>query len=320
MKQLKTVLLGAAMAAITGTAAFAQDYPTKPVTLVVPFAPGGAVDLVGRFIADKLGAAWGQTIVVENIPGAGTLLATGQVANAAPDGYTLLVNSATVTMSAAIQEEPLVNPADDLTHIGRIGATPLLLAVSPALGVNNYEEFKALATEQELNYATVGLGSLNQFATEILRSAAGLQMVPVHYNGGSPAMTDVIGGHADLFYGSITQVIPHVREGLMTGILVSSAERSDILPDLPSVGELGLEEAIIENWWGLFGPAGMDEALVAKINADLNAVLETAEMAEFLERDGGRPLWGTPAEFSEQVKSEYATWRQVAEEQGIRAE
>lgn len=320
MNLIKTLLASTVLVAVASTGAQAQSYPDKPVTLVVPFAPGGAVDLVGRFLADKLGAAWGQTIVVENIPGAGTLLATGQVAKANPDGYTLLVNSATVTMSAAIQETPLVNPSEDLTHIGRIGATPLLLAVSPSLGVSNYEEFAALAKSQELNYATVGVGSLNQFATEILRSAADLQMVPVHYSGGSPAMTDVIGGHADLFYGSITQVIPHVREGLMTGILVSSAERSDTLPDLPSVGELGMDDAIIENWWGLFGPAGMDAALVEKINADLNTVLQTPEMAEFLQRDGGRPIWGTPAEFTAQVQGEYATWRKVAEEQGIRPE
>ncbi|ODT66426.1 MAG: hypothetical protein ABS75_26980 [Pelagibacterium sp. SCN 63-23] len=320
MKLLTALVVSTFLVAVPSSAALAQTYPDKPVTLVVPFAPGGAVDLVGRFIADKLSATWGQTVVVENIPGAGTLLATGQVANASPDGYTLLINSATVTMSAAIQEQPLVDPAEQLTHIGMVGATPLLLAVSPTLGVSNYEEFAALAKERELNYATVGVGSLNQFATEILRSAADLQMVPVHYNGGSPAMTDVIGGHADLFYGSITQVIPHVREGLMTGILVSSADRSDALPDLPSVGELGLDDAIIENWWGLFGPAGMDAAIVDKINADLNAVLQTPEMAEFLQRDGGRPIWGTPAEFSEQVKSEYATWRQVAEEQGIRPE
>ncbi|WP_173088623.1 tripartite tricarboxylate transporter substrate binding protein [Devosia sp. 1635] len=320
MKLLRALLTSSILVLAGAGAASAQNYPDRPVKLIVPFAPGGAVDLVGRFLADKLGATWGQTIVVENIPGAGTLLATGQVAQAAPDGYTLLVNSATVTMSAAIQETPLVDPAEELTHIGRIGATPLLLATSPALGVSNYEEFAALAKERELNYATVGVGSLNQFASEILRSAAGLKMSPVHYNGGSPAMTDVIGGHADLFYGSITQVIPHVREGLMTGILVSSAERSDTLPDLPSAGELGLEDAIIENWWGLFGPKGMDPALVAQINADLNAVLQTPEMAEFLQRDGGRPLWGSPEEFTEQVKSEYATWRKVADEQGIRPE
>lgn len=320
MKLLTALVASTFLAAVSVSVAFAQTYPDKPVTLIVPFAPGGAVDLVGRFIADKLSATWGQTVVVENIPGAGTLLATGQVANASPDGYTLLINSATVTMSAAIQEQPLVDPAEQLTHIGMVGATPLLLAVSPTLGVSNYEEFAALAKERELNYATVGVGSLNQFATEILRSAADLQMVPVHYNGGSPAMTDVIGGHADLFYGSITQVIPHVREGLMTGILVSSADRSDTLPDLPSVGELGLNDAIIENWWGLFGPAGMDAAIVDKINADLNAVLQTPDMAEFLQRDGGRPIWGTPAEFSDQVKGEYATWRKVAEEQGIRPE
>jgi len=320
MKLLEALLTTSILVIAGAGTASAQSYPDRPVTLVVPFAPGGAVDLVGRFLADKLGAAWGQTIVVENIPGAGTLLATGQVAAAKPDGYTLLINSATVTMSAAIQETPLVDPAEQLTHIGRIGATPLLLATSPSLGVSNYEEFAALAKERELNYATVGVGSLNQFATEILRSAAGLKLSPVHYNGGAPAMTDVIGGHADLFYGSITQVIPHVREGLMTGILVSSAERSDTLPELPSVGELGLDSAIIENWWGLFGPKGMDPAIVAQINTDLNAVLQTPEMAEFLERDGGRPLWGTPEEFTEQVKSEYATWRRVAEEQNIRPE
>ncbi|WP_157969996.1 Bug family tripartite tricarboxylate transporter substrate binding protein [Pelagibacterium sediminicola] len=320
MKLIKALLATSVLVLAGSGAAYAQNYPERPVTLVVPFAPGGAVDMVGRFIADRLSAIWGQTIVVENIPGAGTLLATGQVSSASPDGYTLLINSATVTMRAAIQETPLVDPAEDLTHIGRIGATPLLLATSPSLGVSNYDEFAALAKERELKYATVGVGSLNQFASEILRSAADLQMTPVHYNGGSPAMTDVIGGHADLFYGSITQVIPHVREGLMTGIVVSSAERSDILPELPSVGELGLDDAVIENWWGLFGPKGMDEAIVDQINADLNTVLQTPEMAEFLQSDGARPLWGTPEEFTEQVKSEYATWRRVANEQGIRPE
>jgi len=320
MKTMKTLLASAVIALSATAAATAQDFPQRAVTLVVPFAPSGAVDLVGRFLGDKLSAIWGQPVVVQNVPGAGTLVGTGQVATAAPDGYTLLINSATVTMTAAIQETPLVNPAEDLTHIGMVGATPLLLGVGPSVEAKTFEEFLAIAKERPLKYATVGVGSLNQFATELLRDAAGLEMTPVHYNGGSPAMTDVMGGHVDLFYGSLTQVIPHVRSGMMTGILVSSSERSDVTPEIASLGELDLGGAVIENWWGIFGPKDMDPELVAKINADLNTVLQTEEMKEFLGRDGGRPLWDTPAAFSEKVKSEFARWREISDKQGIKPE
>lgn len=320
MSILKAMLASAAIIVSGTLAATAQDFPQRPVTLVVPFAPSGAVDLVGRFLGDKLSAIWGQPVVVQNVPGAGTLVGTGQVANAAPDGYTLLINSATVTMTAAIQESPLVNPAEDLTHIGMVGATPLLLGVGPSVEAKTFEEFVAIAKERPIKYATVGVGSLNQFATELLRDAAGLDMTPVHYNGGSPAMTDVMGGHVDLFYGSLTQVIPHVRSGMMTGILVSSSERSDVTPDIPSLGELELEAAVIENWWGIFGPKGIDPEIVAKINADLNSVLETDEMKEFLGRDGGRPIWDTPEAFSEKISSEFARWREISDKQGIKPE
>ncbi|WP_274629901.1 Bug family tripartite tricarboxylate transporter substrate binding protein [Arvimicrobium flavum] len=318
---MRMLLTAATLALATFAASAAPtDFPSRPVTLVVPFPPGGAVDIVGRFVAEKLSKTWGQPVVIENVAGAGTSIGSAQVSKAAADGYTILINSATFTMNSAVQTSLPFDPVEDFTAIGMVGKVPLVLAVGSAIKVTDIEGLKEVAKSRPLKYATVGLGSINQFAAEMLQQASGIDLEPVHYKGGAPAMTDVIGGHADLFYGSLTQVLPQIRGGLMTGILVSSAERSAAMPELPSVVELGMTDAVVDQWWGLFGPKGMDAAVVEKINADLTAVVKSQEMKEFLSKDGGDPAWATAEEFGSLVAKEMARWREIAAANNIKAE
>ena len=317
--RLLRIAAALAFAGFANLAVAATDYPTKSVTLVVPFAPGGSNDIVGRYVADRLSKIWGQPVVVENMPGAGSAIGSAHVAKAKPDGYTLLINSVTFTMNAAVQNLPF-DPANDFQPVGMIGKVPLVLVVGPALPVKSYDEFMAEAKKRPLKYATSGLGGVNQFGTEVLKKAAGLKMEPVHYKGGSPAMADVIGGHVDLFFSSMTQALPQIRAGLMTGIMVSSEERSPATPDLPTMVEKGLKDAVVNQWWGLFAPAGTPDEIVRKINADLNTIVNSDETKEFLAKDGGTPAPTSVEQFAETVKKETAKWKEIAQEANIKAE
>ena len=317
---MKNILIPAsvALAALTGTAA-AQGFPDRPVTIVVPFPAGGAVDIVGRYLAGELRTAWGQPVVIQNQPGAGTSIGSAQVSMADADGYTLLLNSSSFTMNAADSPDLPYDLVEDFTQIAMVGATPLVLAAGPSLGATDFEGARAVSQTRPLTYATAGRGTINQFASELLGMSAGLNLIAVHYQGGAAALTDVMGGHADFFYSSAIQALPHIESGALTAILVSTEQRLPNLPDTPTVFELGVPDAAAEQWWGLFGPAGLDPAVVERINTDLAAILGTEAAREFFGRTGGYPRYIPAAEFAPLVAREYNRWVEIAAAVGLNA-
>lgn len=311
-------IVTAAMLAFANAASAA--FPEKPVTIIVPFAAGGSNDILGRYIGDRLSKLWNQPVVVENMPGAGAAIGSAHVAKAKPDGYTLLVASVTFTMNPVVQKNLPFDPANDFTPVAMLGKVPLILLVGKSVQAKTFAEFLEIARSRELAYATSGLGTVNQFGAELINRGAKIKMTPVHYKGGSEAMTDVIGGHVDLFMSSMTQALPLIRGGQMRGLVVSSDVRSDVAPDVPTLKESGIDDADIEQWWGIMAPSNTPADIVEKINADINRVLSTDETKAFLARDGGRPTPMSASDYASLVKNELKRWKQVADEAGIKAE
>jgi tripartite-type tricarboxylate transporter receptor subunit TctC len=317
MKYLKSALVAAAM--VFTTAAQAQ-FPTKPVTLVVPFAAGGSNDILARHLGDNLSKMWGQPVVVSNMPGAGAAIGSAHVSKAPPDGHTLLIASVTFTMNPAVQQNLPFDPVKGFKPVGMIGKVPLVLVVGKSVPAKTIQEFLQTAKSKELAYATSGLGTVNQFGAELFAQSAGIKMTPVHYKGGSEAMTDVIGGHADLFMSSMTQALPLIRGGQLRGLVVTSTERASVAPEIPTTAEAGVQGVDVEQWWGILAPAGTPDDVVNKINADLNKILATDATKEFLARDAGRPTPMSAAEFGKLIQSELQKWREVAQKADIKAQ
>jgi tripartite-type tricarboxylate transporter receptor subunit TctC len=317
MKYLRSVLVAAAIA--VSTAAHAQ-FPTKPVTLVVPFAAGGSNDILARHIGDNLSKMWGQPVIISNMPGAGAAIGSAHVSKASPDGYTLLIASVTFTMNPAVQKNLPFDPVKGFTPVAMLGKVPLVLVVGKSVESKTIQEFLATAKTKELAYATSGLGTVNQFGAEMFAQSAGIKMTPVHYKGGSEAMTDVIGGHADLFMSSMTQALPLMRGGQLRGLVVTSTERASVAPEVPTAAEIGIKGVDVEQWWGILAPAGTPPDVVTKINADVNKILATDATKEFLARDAGRPTPMSADAFAKLIQDELQKWGEIAQKAGIKAE
>jgi tripartite-type tricarboxylate transporter receptor subunit TctC len=296
-------------------------YPEKPVTLVVPFAPGGSNDIVARQLAKQLTAQWGQTVIIENKPGAGTAIGAAYVAKQRNDGYTLLVASSTFTMAPAVVNNLPFDPVKDFTPIAMIGEVPLALAAKPkSPGKDAKEYFDYLRRTPNLNYGATGVGSIQHFAGVMLSQALGNNMSAVQYKGGSPAMTDTMGGHIEFSIGSMTQVLPQIRNGTLRGVAVTSPQRSAAAPDMPTFQEAGIKDYDIQQWWGLLGPANVDPAIQQFINSSVNKALASKDVIEFLAADGGTPKPMTVTDFRKLVHDGLVRWATVAKQTGITAQ
>src|SRR3954452_7998657 len=263
--------------------AHAQTYPSRQITLIIPFAPGGSNDLVGRAIGKKLAEVWGQPVVVENRGGAGALIGSAGVAKAPPDGYTLLLVSPTFTVNPAIRKTMPFDTVRDFTPIAFIGRAPLLVTTSTRLQVASASELFALARSKpgQITYASAGLGSINQISTELIAVAAGVKLSHVPYKGGAPALNDLAGGHVDIYVSSIPQALQLVRGGQIKTLAVTSSRRTALLPDVPTLAECGTPGADAETWWGIVGPAGMPADVVHALNAEINKILTSPELVTF---------------------------------------
>ena len=296
-------------------------YPEKPVTLVVPFAPGGSNDIVARQLAKQLTAQWGQPVIIENKPGAGTAIGAAYVAKQRNDGYTLLVASSTFTMAPAVVNSLPFDPVKDFTPIAMIGEVPLALAAKPkSPGKDAKEYFDYLRTTPNLNYGATGVGSIQHFAGVMLSQALGNNMSAVQYKGGSPAMTDTMGGHIEFSIGSMTQVLPQIRNGTLRGVAVTSPQRSAAAPDMPTFQEAGIKGYDIQQWWGLLGPANVDPVIQQIINSAVNKALASKDLVEFLAADGGTPKPMTVMDFRKLVHDGLLRWAAVAKQTGITAQ
>ena len=318
----KTGALLAAALVLTSSAGRAQTYPSRQITLIIPFAVGGSNDIVGRAIGKKLTEAWGQPVIVENRPGAGGMIGTAAVAAAPPDGYTLLLVSSTFTINPAIRKSMPFDTIKDFTPVAFIARSPLLVTASNKLPVKSAKELLALARSKpgQITYASSGPGSINQISTELIALSAGAQLMHVPYKGGAPALNDLLGGHVDIYVSSLPQVLPLAQNGQAKALAVTSARRTALLPDVPTLEEAGIAGFDLWSWWGVVGPAGMPANVVNALNSEIGKMLNSPELSTFLSNEGAEAETMTPQQFGDLMRSETARWIKVAHEANISIE
>jgi tripartite-type tricarboxylate transporter receptor subunit TctC len=309
--------------ALAGLDALAQAYPSKPVRLVVGFAPGGAADTVARALSEPLGRILGQPIVVENKPGAGSSIAAENVAKSAPDGYSVLIASpSSISVNPAINAKLNYKPSD-LVPVTKVSSSPLLIVVNPAIGVGSVKELIAAAKKDpgKLNYATSGVGSAPHFGAAHFSAIAGVQMVHVPFKGGSPAITSVVAGDTQLSFATPPSVLGMVKANRLKALAVTSRERSQLMPDIPGMAEAGLPDYAMAFWYGLFVPAGTPPDVVKKLYA---ATIEAAQKPEFkaaLAREGTEvEVSASPEAFAAFLAEDAKFWAKLAKDSGATAD
>jgi tripartite-type tricarboxylate transporter receptor subunit TctC len=310
-----------AVLAFAAPLALAQQYPAKPVRIVVPFAPGGGSDFTGRLIAAKLTERIGSPFIVENRPGAGGNLGAGEVVKAAPDGYTLLLISASYTVNPSVYKLTF-DPVNDISPIIQISGGPYVIAVHPSVKASTLAELVELAKKQpdKLAYGTSGSGSIMHVASEYFLDSAKIKVLHVPYKGTGPALQDTIGGQVQLVFGAIPATLPHVKAGRLRALAVTTAKRVAAAPDLPTVAESGYPGYEVTNWHGLVAPKGVPPQVVERLNREINALIQGDDMKKHMETEGLEPAGGTPARFAEILKSEAARWAKVVQQAGIKIE
>jgi len=302
--------------------AFSENYPSKPIRVVVPYTPGGFNDTLARTLGQKLNEKWGQPVVVDNRPGGGTTIGTGLVAKATPDGHTLLVVSFAFGVIPSLYARLPYDTRRDFTPVVLAAGTPNVLVVNPQLPVKSVQDLIALARSKpgKLNYATAGNGSSNHLSMEMFKSIAGLDIVHVPYKGSAPAVTDLIGGQVDVMFDNVPNVLQHMKAGRLRGLAVSSATRSPFAQDLPTVSEAGVPGFDVSVWFGLVAPAGTPKAVVSQLNAEIKRILKLREVVDLFHGQGVEPLGGTPDSFAAFLRDQTAKWAKVVKESGARAE
>jgi tripartite-type tricarboxylate transporter receptor subunit TctC len=311
----------AAALVLASPAAQAQTYPSKQITLVIPFAAGGSNDIIARAIGKGLSDAWGQPVIAENRPGAGSVIGASTVASAPPDGYTLLLVSTTFTINAAIKKSMPFDTLRDFTPIAFVARSPLLFVASKNVPVKSAKDALALAKSKpgEITYASAGIGSINQIAAELIATSAGVKLMHVPYKGGAPALNDLLGGHVDVYVSSMPQVQQLAQSGQVNALAVTSVKRSPLLPNVPTLDEAGVAGFDLSSWWGIVGPAGMPPDVVNKLNAAINKTLTAPEMQKFMASEGAEAKVMTPQEFSDLIHSEVQRWTKVAQRRIFRS-
>ena len=322
MQRSICVLLVVAGLLAAGAALAQSGYPTKPVRVIVPFAPGGTNDILARIVAEKLGERLGQTFVVDNRAGANTVLGSEIVARSNPDGYTLLVTGAGLAVNPSIMKALPYDTERDFAPIGLVGGGPYLMVVHPAVPARTVREFIAWVKSKpgQVNYASVGAGSPPHLAAELLRFTADIDMQHVPYKGGSAVLPDLIAGRVSMFFGSIATLHPHVQSGRLRAIAVTTTHRSPALPDIPTFIESGLADYEVNGWYGLLGPAKMPRAIVARLNAELQKILADSDTQARYAANGMDPALGTVESFAALIHSEIAKWAKVVRAAGIKPE
>ena len=300
----------------------AADFPSRQIQVVVPFPAGGSADYFARGIFNRLGQAVGHPIVIENKAGAGGVIGAKAVINAPPDGYTLLVSAvASVLVPPNLSTPPAFDPLKDLTAITGIGTVPAVLVVKPALGIKTFAELLAYAKANpgKINHATSGAGTISHLTGELLMRQTGIKIVPVHYRGAPPAVTDLIGGHADIMFSDAPFFLEHIKAGKLIPLAVGTPERSASLPNVPTTKELGYPAMIASNTYSLFGPPMLAPDIVAKLNALVLKELRSPEVQTAFATQAATPAGASPTEFTKQIQAEADRWLPIVKAAGIKA-
>jgi tripartite-type tricarboxylate transporter receptor subunit TctC len=300
----------------------ASTYPNRPIRIIVPFAPGGGVDIVGRAVAGKVSEITGQQAIVDNRGGGGTIIGTDLGAHAPPDGYTWLVGSTTLAINPGLKSKLPYDTLRDLTPVSQTSFQAYVLAVHPAVPAKTVREFIDLAKAKPntLTYGSPGLGSGSHLVAEFFTLATGTKMIHVPYKGSSPAMADLIGGQIQSTYGTILAIAPQVRTGRIRALAVSSSKRSAIMPDIPTIAEAGVPRFDATSWNGVLVPTGVPRNILTKIHATVVRALQSDQVRERLTGDGAEPVASTPEEFSAFIRNEIAKWGKVIKAAGIKAD
>jgi tripartite-type tricarboxylate transporter receptor subunit TctC len=317
---IRRIVFGAALAVAVAAAAIAQDFPSRPVRMVVPFAAGGATDIVARALGQKLGEAWGQSVVVDNRGGAGGNIGADLVAKAAPDGYTILMTSGSiVTANPHLYKSMPFNPDKDLVAITNVASGPLALVVGPQVAVNSLTELIAYikANPQKVSMGSAGIGSQTHLIGEQFLYAAGLSATHVPYKGEGPAYTDVISGQVTFMTGNIAPASQFVRGGRLRALAVTTAQRSATLPDTPTMDEAGLKGFDSSGWFGLMAPAGTPQPIIDRIYADTKRIVESDDFRQRLAGLGMVGIANTPAEFAAAIRAESENWDRIIRERNL---
>jgi tripartite-type tricarboxylate transporter receptor subunit TctC len=315
------ILFGLALAiGLDAGAARAEDYPVRPVRIVVGFPAGAAGDLVSRALATYLGGALGQQFIVENRPGASSNIATEYAARAPKDGYTLFLGTVANVVNAAVSSNLSFDFGKDFAPIALAATVPVVLVVHPSTGVNSVAELIALAKAKpgELNYASSGVATTPHLAGALLNARAGIQLVHVPYQGSSPAITDLLAGRTQIMFSAVSVVLPHIKAGTLKALAWAAPKRGRVLADVPTVAEVGLPELDASIWFGLMAPAGTPKDIQDKVARTLNAGLKSVELRSQLEKLGYEPLGGTPEDFTRYVDSELHKWTAAADAAGVK--
>ena len=307
----------------TAQTPLAQEYPARPVTLVVPAAPGGVIDRISRLLAQRLSESWGKQFVVEHRPGANNQLAAEYVTKAQPDGYTLLISpEVTFAVNPSLYKRLPYDPFKGFTPIAGLVIINHGLITHPSLPVENVKDLLELARKKPgwLNYGTFGAGSTGHLNMEMLQTMSGTKFTAGHYKGATPALTDVIGGHIQMMFVSVGTVVPQWQERKVKFIAVGAAQRMPLLPQLPTVSEGGVPGYEAVSWFGLFGPPGMPPEVVAKLNAEVRRMFADPELRKTLDREYFTPIVGSPEELAERIKSDEPKWRKIIQNAGLKPE
>src|SRR3954463_345043 len=311
----RTALLAALAAPFAARSTRAADYPTRPIRLIVPYAPGGGADAVARIIAKLAGDSMGQSIVVENKGGAGSIIGTDLVAKAEPDGYTLLLGqSGPISINPAVYKSLPYDPVRDLAPVCMTNSYPYVLVVNAKLPATTLQEFVALgkAKPGAMNYGTTGVGAANHLVSELFCAKAGLKMTHIPYRGTALAVADAVAGQVTMVFGDPVSVLPHIGAGTLRGLAVTSPQRSPIAPQIPTMAESGYPGVEAVAWHGIFAPAKTPQAVVDRLNAEIVQALRVPEIKDVLSRQAMQPVGSTPQEFAAFLKKDIAMWKEVA--------
>ena len=316
---LNLLLLAVACAALPG---FAQQFPSRPVRLVVPYPPGGANDIVARLLAPSMGAQLGQNVVVDNRGGANTIIGSELVATAAPNGHTILIIAAGHAINPSLYHNLPYNTARDFAPIALVGDGAYVLVAHPSLALASSADLIALAKSKpgQIAYASSSIGNLTHLAAELFNSLAGIKMLHVPYKGGNPAMLDLLGGRVSVFFSTVAVARPHLQTGRIKGLGVTTARRSLALPDVPTIAESGLPGYAVSGWYGLVAPAATPKAAIGRLHSVVQVALRQTEIREKLLGVGIEVVDATTAQFGELITAELAKWDKVVKPLGITPE
>ena len=321
LRLISTLLMTPCLSLALTTAVTAQNYPTKPLRIIVPFPPAGSNDIVARAVATPLGERLGKQVIVDNRPGAGAVVGTELAASAPKDGHTLLIVSLTHAINPWLYKLPY-DPIKGFVPIAMIASGPMVLTVNPGLEAKSVNELIALAKAKpgQLQYASAGVGTLTHLSAELFKLAAGVEMLHVPFRGGGPANIDLIGGHTKVMFNNVPTAMPHIRSSKLRALGVGGAKRISVLPDVPTIAESGVPGYEASNWWGILAPAGTPATIVERLHKEITAIQNSPDVQKQFEAEGAEVVHMSSAEFGSFLVKEMNKWERVVKTANIKAE